>query len=147
MYQNTVKIWFIPEMLLKIIRIDNIFWINKKITKQKLANLLFLLLFFFLHRNIEVKSHWKNFFLKLQKYLEKIYLQNYTMFQYSTSCQLGLHPHNRPTCWLWVATHNAWGQNPGCWPVCDLGAKCNTLLWPLLGLDSQSDQSAGHVKP
>ena len=35
---------------------------------------------------------------------------------------------NEATCWLWVVTHNAWGQDPGSWAFHDPAAKAVT--WP-----------------
>ena len=58
-------------------------------------------------------------------------------------CQLHLcrgekHTPNGATCWPWVVTCKALGQDPGGWAVIDLATEWsmtyNMALWPLLGL-------------
>ena len=65
-------------------------------------------------------------------------------------------PPHEATCWLWVATPNALGWDPGDWAV--HGLATIKVTWPttlLIGLywarrvvrETWSDQSAGHVSP
>ena len=48
------------------------------------------------------------------------------------------HTHDEATCWPWVATCNAWGQNSRVWAVGDLATR-----W-VVG-EAWSDQLSGYV--